>query len=314
MRILYLTINDENRCSSPSWYLKNQLAKIEKVVFYGPRYSKFPFFGRWDVPKAIRRVCANGNPDVIVIDHIWALSRKWKNLDEIEFPKACMVCDPHHEPSEKIEYIRRNKVDLALFVYKHSIRQYRNRGLNCSVGWLPWSVDINVFREYGFEREYDVTSLGAVSQYYPLRKRILKVLPKTAGIKFFTKKHPGMWNLNPEKDLFRDNYAKVLARSKIFIFDTAIRNYPVAKFFEAMACNTLVMAPMPHDGEELHFKPEFNFVEINEENFLDKIRYYLKHENERREIAKRGCETVKRYHTVVIRAKQLVDYLKNIIG
>lgn len=73
------------------------------------------------------------------------------------------------------------------------------------------------------------------------------------------------------------------------------------------------MASMPFDREDLHFEPGFDFVEINKENFLEKIRYYLRHENERRKIARRGCETVKKYHTVTIRAKQLVDYLKNII-
>lgn len=312
MRILYLVKNDENRCASTSWYLKNQLAKMEKVVFSGPGYPKFPFFGRWDVPKTIRRVYASGNPDVIVIDHVWGVSRRWKNLAEIEIPKAFIVSDSHHEPSKKMEYIRQNKIDLALFVCKFSIKQFKD-GINCSVGWLPWSVDTRVFRDYGFERKYDVSSLGAVSPYYPLRQRIQEVLPNTAGINFFTKKRPREWNLNPEKHLFRENYAKVLAQSKISIFDTSILNYPVAKFVEAMACNTLVMAPMPFDGEDLHFEPGFNFVEINKENFLEKIRYYLRHENERREIARQGCETVKKYHTVTIRAKQLADYLKNII-
>jgi spore maturation protein CgeB len=285
---------------------------MEDVVFYGPGHSKIPLFGRWNLSRIIRSVYADDNPDVIVIDHFWHLSRKWKNLNNIEVPKACMVSDPHHEPSEKIEYINRNKVDLALFIYKHSISQFRDRGLECPVGWLPWSADTSVFREYGFEREYDVAFLGAVNRYYPLRQRILEILPRTAGIKFFTARHPGNWNLNPEKDLFRENYAKVLARSKIFIFDNSIWNYPVGKFFEAMACNTLVMAPMPYDGKDLHFEPGFNFVEIDEDNFLEKIRYYLKHEDERREIARQGFETIKQYHTVTIRANQLLEYLRDI--
>jgi len=285
---------------------------MENVVFYGPGYPMFPFFRRWDVPKIIQRVYGSGNPDVILIDHYWDVARKWKNLDKIKIPKASIVSDPHHEPSKKIEFIRKNKIDLALFVVKHSIMKFKDR-IDCSVGWLPWSVDTSVFRDYGFERKYDVTFLGKVSRSYPLRQRILETLPKKPGINFFTEKHPPEWNVNPKKYLVRESYAKVLARSKILIFGTSVLNYPLTKFFEGMACNTLVMAPMPHDGEDLHFEPGFNFVEINEENFLEKIGYYLRHENERREIAKRGRETVKKYHTVTIRAKQLVDYLKSII-
>lgn len=311
MKILYLSKNKKNACSSKDWYLQNQLAKMERLVFYGPRYPNFLFFGRWDVPKIIQHVYPNDNPDVILIDHNWKVSRQWKNLEKIEIPKAFIISDPHHEPSKKMAYIRKNKIDLTLFVLKHTLKQFKDK-IDCPVGWLPWSVDTRVFRDYGFERKYDVTFLGAADRFYPLRQKILETLPKTPGIKFFTKSHPGKWNIDPKKDLCRENYAKVLAQSKIFIFGTGIANYPVAKFFEAMACNTLVMAPMPLDGEDLHFKPEYNFIEINEENFLEKIRYYLRHENERREIAKLGCETIGKYHTVAVRAKRLVDYLKTI--
>ena len=315
MRILFLGKNDEKRCASTSWYLKRQLARMVRMHFFGPGYAGFPSFfhfrDRWNVPKIIQSFPAKITPNVILIDHYWRVSSKWRNLDEVEIPKAFIISDPHHEPSRKAEFIRQNRIDLALFIVKHSIKEFKNR-IKCSIEWLPWSVDTRVFRDYGFERVHDVTFLGDVTPSYPLRQKIVKMLPKMADISFFTKKHPRDWNLNPEKDLFKENYAKVLAKSRIFIFDSSILNYPVAKYYEGMACNTLVMAPMPHDGEALHFKPGFNFVDVNEDNFLEKIRYYLRYENERKEIAARGCETIRDYHTVVIRARQLIDYLQSI--
>jgi len=309
MRILYLGRNDERRCASTTWYLKNQLAQIESVEFLGPGYPGFPLLRRWDISKTVSRVYGPDCFDVIVIDHYWDVSRKWKNLDKIEIPKAFIISDPHHEQTGKIEYINKNEIDLSLFVVKHSIMRFKNK-MNCSIRWLPWSVDIRVFRDYGFERDYDVTFLGTVGRYYPLRKKILNTLKKTPDIKFFTAQRPSGWNLDPKIHLFKENYSKVLAKSKIFIFGTSILNYPLAKFFEGMACNTLVMAPMPYDSQELHFEPGLNFVEISEENFLERIRYYLEHETERCEIARQGLNTVRKYHTVEIRAKQLVDYLK----
>jgi spore maturation protein CgeB len=79
-----------------------------------------------------------------------------------------------------------------------------------------------------------------------------------------------------------------------------------------MACNTLVMATMPKDGKDLHFVPGKNFVEVNRSNFVEKIRYYLKHDDERHQIALRGMQTVKKYHTVQKRANQLMTYLESI--
>jgi spore maturation protein CgeB len=58
------------------------------------------------------------------------------------------------------------------------------------------------------------------------------------------------------------------------------------------------------DGKDLHFVPG--------ENFVEKIRYYLKHDDERHQIALRGMQTVKRDYTVQKRAKQLITYLESI--
>jgi len=84
---------------------------------------------------------------------------------------------------------------------------------------------------------------------------------------------------NPSEILMFENYTKFLSQSKIFIFGSSIYNYPLEKYTEGMACNTLVMAPMPLDGKDLHFVPDKNFVEVNQSNFVEKIRYYLKHDN-----------------------------------
>ena len=124
MKILYLSVNKERACSSKDWYLQNQLAKMEKLIFYGPGYPNIPFFGRWDVTKIIRHVYVNDKPDVIVIDHNWTVSRQWKNLEKIEIPKAFIISDPHHEISKKMAYIRKNKIDLTLFVLKDTMKQF----------------------------------------------------------------------------------------------------------------------------------------------------------------------------------------------
>ncbi len=113
--------------------------------------------------------------------------------------------------------------------------------------------------------------------------------------------------------LIRDNYAKFLSHSRIFIFDSSVYNYALMKYTEGLACKTLVMAPRPHDAEDLHFVAGENFVEVNEANFLDKIRYYLRNEEERNEISENGMKTVLKYHTLEKRGEQLVTYLRSLL-
>lgn len=303
--------------------MKYALAKVQDLTCFGPGYQNYryasllsfiTFSSRYDIFKIIRRIYGRENPDVIILDAFWPPCCQWENLDKIKIPKVLFVSDPHEAPVEKIEYINRNNIDLALFAYKHYISSFKDK-ISCKIGWLPWSVNTNVFKPYFLDRQYDVTLLGSMTpSTYPLRVKIRDELRKRSDIKFFTQKAPSSsWNLNPKKILMRESYARIISQSKILIFDTSIYNYALGKFYEGMACETLVMAPLPYDGKELHFEPGYNFVTINEHNFTEKIEYYLTHKDEREEIARRGYETIKKYHTTEIRAEQLVGYLKEIV-
>jgi spore maturation protein CgeB len=76
-----------------------------------------------------------------------------------------------------------------------------------------------------------------------------------------------------------------------------------------MASKTLVCSSLPFDNLENYFVPDSNFVLINENDFVDKIIYYLEHEDERKKIVENAYEIIIKYHTSEIRAKQLVDII-----
>ncbi|GAG39725.1 unnamed protein product, partial [marine sediment metagenome] len=160
-------------------------------------------------------------------------------------------------------------------------------------------------------------------RYYPIRDDIWKRLPllsRQYGWRALIRGTP------PGKSLVSRNidellekgyfvgkkYAKALSLSKTFIFDGGADKSPVKKYFEGMASGTCVLADTPVTAKELHFRPDWNFVEINKHNWSQRLRYYLDHDEEREQIAKRGYETVMKYHTNDVRARQLVDFLENI--
>ena len=196
------------------------------------------------------------------------------------------------------------------------VRKWRAHNDNIACEWLPHSVDTRIFRDYNLPIEFDVVSAGSrMKSVYPLRRQIESTLANTTDIRFAAPPHARfelMKGETPSKALIRENFAMFLTRSKMFAFGPSIYKYAVMKYFEGMACNTMVMAPTPFDAKDLHFVPGANFVEINEQNFLERIRYYLVNEEERREIARNGLRTVKKHHTVEIREKQLIRYLKAI--
>ncbi|GAH58274.1 unnamed protein product, partial [marine sediment metagenome] len=67
------------------------------------------------------------------------------------------------------------------------------------------------------------------------------------------------------------------------------------------------------DAKTLHFKPLHNFVPINEQNFVRMVKHYKSEEQERKRIALNGQRTIEKYHSSMIRAQQLHNYLKKML-
>jgi hypothetical protein len=229
-------------------------------------------------------------------------------------PKVYLIADMHLAHSQHIHCIKRSRFDLVLFVYKWWENKVGKK-VGTKTAWLPHSVNTNVFCDYQMPKLYDVISSGHSSNNYPLRYLIQKTMPNVSGLKFSMPTHPQLEMNRPKfqsdtsKFLIRENYAKFLNQSKMFAFGGGANNYPVAKYFEGMGSETMVLAPFPKDGKELGFVPNENLVEINGDNFVDKIRWYLKHDEERQRIVECARETVLRDHSVEKRAKQLTDFL-----
>jgi spore maturation protein CgeB len=286
---------------------------IDKFLLFRNRNPSY------NVVQLIRRV----NPDVILLDSFFPPNPEWLELNRIKTPKAMVLSDPHHFLTRKLEYAEKNLIDLVFFDCKFAMMhpktiEWRERNPSISVRWLPHSVDTDVFRDYKIPRRLDVISSGSRnSTVYPLRQKIYHELSKKQDIKFSMPPHARYFinsSKTISKTMIRENYARFLSSAKIFIFGSSIYNYPVMKYTEGMACNTLVMAPEPRDAHDLHFIPGFNFVEINETDFLEKIEYYLRAEGERLKIAKNGFNTARKYHSVEKRGFELVNSLREIMN
>lgn len=173
------------------------------------------------------------------------------------------------------------------------------------------------------ERPWDVFFLGVAYYLYPMRLFMLKQITALVDASRITYLNPVSFTANAQlcraaqKDLsLWDNhqreYAGWLRSAKVFPFCGSVFSYPVQKYFGAMACGCLVLAPMPIDGEELHeFKDGKNLIVVNKDNFVDKMLYYIDpaHETERLEITREARDLVRRRFTCEAQADILVKKL-----
>jgi spore maturation protein CgeB len=82
-----------------------------------------------------------------------------------------------------------------------------------------------------------------------------------------------------------------------------------------MACGSFLLADEPEDYKELGYENFKHFV-IYEglEDLANKIKFYLKHPEQRETIAKQGMGFVREFHNNSIRVKQFTDIINKELG
>jgi len=259
----------------------------------------------------IPQIVKEEKADVVIVNPFIIDYTSWKYLEDVSVPKIMICGDPATTMAQQVAFAREAKIDLAFSLLNNWIPEFEKRMKN-PVLWLPYHTNIrrinNIFREEKkpIEKTNDVLWSPCESAFYPIRYEmtlINRIFPHRT-ISSFTIGHSGMRRLSYE------DYLKIIMHSKIFIFDGTIWNYAVPKYFECMGCKTLALAIKPEDGELLHFIPNENYVEVTVYNWRAQIEYYLSHDEESKKIAKNGLATVLKYHTSDIRAKELIETIK----
>jgi len=325
------------------------LSDYADVKFYGPGFpgcvtSKELKAGRKiNVPEVIKKLYPGDYPDMVIQGdpHMGGLFNSLENFHRARCLRAMWIIDLHNVLGRQnvYKYIQGGNIDLALRTGSLETNTRWGKMLKetgVKVLFYPFSVDASVFYDRGLPKEYDVTNIGVLlHKFYPLRRRIHD---------YFTDKAPyNMRRDHSAKSRFKQrtvvkkgikyhystargmNYSKEINRSKIFA--TGIGSIGLGgvmqKFFEVLACNTLLLSNVPRDAKALGFKPGVNFAEINsypkaisqviDEVFLKPITYFLNHPGKAQAIAKRGHDLVHSKHTHEIRAKEIINKISRIL-
>jgi glycosyltransferase involved in cell wall biosynthesis len=336
MNILFMTKKrDDLVCLDYGHYLEQAIGKIANCKWAG---RGWPDYRSESLNTTVSRLMPNAD---WVIYYDFEIRRELLKLrippyHKRSYQTATILSDLHKEPRKYIGMLNNERWDAYLMLYTQlAARIDYNRGK----GWkktnpkqfleglgapkfpLTPSINPSIFNMMSEERDLDALFLGnAVRSFYPLRNDIYNNL-KALGIKnkwkTFVKWSPKGMSLNRKKDEYLERgeivgskYADYLSRAKCFLFGTSVFKYPLLKFFEGMASGACVFSDAPLLSESLHLKAGENYVNINIDNWKDKLKYYLENEGERKRIALEGYKMTMKYHTNEARARELVDFLE----
>jgi spore maturation protein CgeB len=204
----------------------------------------------------------------------------------------------------------------------NGIKRFRDAGLSNAV-YSPFGCNTRFFEKKDLEKEYDVSFIG---QYHPVRAWFLKRL-NSSGLNVFVRGHG--WNGGPVKyaemvDIFNRSrinlnlsnsmswdirYLLGLKRNPretlrvwrstanvLFKKDQKVQEQVKGRHFEINACGGFQLSYYI-EGLEIHYLIGREITVYNSiDDIAGKIQYYLKHNDEREEIAGNGYLRTQKDH------------------
>ena len=189
---------------------------------------------------------------------------------------------------------------LVICHHLNDCQKYQNMNIpNVKFIYIGHSADKNIFYNYNLKKEFDVFLSGAIGSYhYPLRNRFLNILNKLnqKGYKCLYRKHPGYEHFDSYTDKYLIEYATYINKSKIVLACSSKWKYRLGKYIEIPMCHSAaICGDIPTDNAD-----NYNFVieiqnNMNDEQIIQVIEYYLNNEKERMKKVNNGIEFSKKY-------------------
>ncbi|WP_188455304.1 glycosyltransferase family protein [Virgibacillus oceani] len=304
LTILFIADDTSNFVHKMYYYLEQELAKKANVLF-------------WRKPGHIDSILRQlpEKPDFILLlnDLGLQMAPLIKGLAHTGIPTGLFINDVHRFVNLRRNYIAKHNIQYLFTIVRDKFVEVYPEYI-ARMEWFPHFAETDIFRDYHIHKDIDLLLTGAVSDVYPLRQKIVKAYETNPN--FVYHKHPGYRNFSKPKEndyFIGQKYAMELNRAKIVFTCPSVFQYPVIKYFEVLACKTLLIAPTFQELEDLGFIPYKHFVPINEDNFIEKADYYLANNQERQNIAEQGYEFVRHRHSIKKRAEQLINRIERII-
>lgn len=310
MRVLYLTPNF-------GWFIAaffqpmidclGEYGHAEQIN-YGPN---FPAFDKLGGSRDILHVVdtLGFKPDMVMMwDHEgsgWA--GDFENLERLNCLKILWSVDVHKDAGSEscLRYIKEKGIGLILMSYDRELRTSAGQILKATgvpIEYYPFSVDPDWYKPLPVEKRYDISLVGSMAaSYYPYRIAYDEILSKRADIRYHS----------PEMGAYyREDFVRHINESRITVTCSSSYKYPLPKYLEIMACDSLLFADTPTDAGYLHYVPGHNYVQVGPDNISEKVSYYLGHSEEATRIKENARQTVLAHHTNEKRAAELAATLR----
>lgn len=209
-------------------------------------------------------------------------------INDVQKPIGIILNKEYDVLDKKLNWIKNIRPSFVLTI--HHDTENMTRITNIPVHRIMWSTMTNLFKDYKKPYLYDFVISGVIrkEQTNDWRRQIYNTLNRIESKNYKVFKSVKLQENNYQGEtLSPNNYANLLAASKIFLATTSPADLISTRYFEAMATNrTLIITNrMPKHVFENYLIEDFNCIMFETlDEFYEKVLYYLSHEEERLKI------------------------------
>ncbi len=217
-------------------------------------------------------------------------------IENVQVPTACYLIDVHLGQWRKTVGTFFDAVFIAQRDYVAAFKQASGHD---QVFWVPLAAAPDVHRRHDLMPAYEVGFVGniAIAHRSTGRARRLKLLASRFRCNDFYRSY------TPEE------VGCVYSQSRI-VFNTSIAGDVTMRIFEGTASGALVLTDSVANGLDELFRIGEELVTYQDDgDLLDKVAYYLAHQDEREKIAAAGQRRTANEHTYSHRVDQILGIM-----
>jgi glycosyltransferase involved in cell wall biosynthesis len=212
-------------------------------------------------------------------------------------PRAYWAIDTHRDFPARFQ--RAFACDFVFAAQRDGAERLRAAGIPAA-SWLPLGCDPQIHRRHDVPRQFDVSFVGHTCP--GPRDELLELIRRNFPNHFIGRAYFG-------------EMARIYSASRV-VFNRSIKNDVNMRVFEALACGSLLVTnDLTDNGQAELFQDGVHLATYREpDELLEKIRYFLAHDEQRETIAAAGRAEVTARHTYRHRLEWLLAEVERQMG
>jgi len=216
-------------------------------------------------------------------------------IEQTTIPTAYYGIDTHMHKENSFEEAKKYK--YVFFAQKKGVKDFIEETEHKNCYWIPLCADPMFHNKLELSLSHDVCCVAGIDlkEVHLKRRKCLRLLIDS-GIKTFVGKASGIW------------LGYIYNKAKIG-FNCSVNDDLNQRCFEIMACKRLLLTDKLtiESGIDDLFISGTDYVSYTDEkDCLEKVKYYLAHEEERLKITESGYKKVIEKHTYEVRMKEMI--------